>query len=65
MAWTERGSSIEEAANALGRKIRQDFAASSGYPDLAVYVSYAHGDETAEQIYGKDKLPRLALLKKK
>lgn len=64
MAWPE-GKPVEEAANALGRELRSEFAATSGYPDLSVYVSYAWGDETLEQIYGKEKLPRLAALKKK
>ncbi|RYP20632.1 hypothetical protein DL765_002703 [Monosporascus sp. GIB2] len=65
MSWPELGNPVEEAANALARELRRDFAATSGYPDLSVYVSYAHGDETVQQIYGKDKLPRLVALKRK
>ncbi|KAI0849726.1 hypothetical protein F5Y00DRAFT_268817 [Daldinia vernicosa] len=57
---TEAGTAGDE----LGRQIRSDFAATSGYPDLAVYVNYAHGDESLEQIYGRSQLPRLAVLKK-
>lgn len=53
------------AVEALAKELRTSFADTSGYPDLAVYVSYAHGDETLEQRYGADKLPRLAALKKK
>ncbi|KAI0882108.1 FAD-binding domain-containing protein [Annulohypoxylon maeteangense] len=64
MAWTEPGNPVEESANALARELRLDIVATSGYPDLSVYVNYAYGDETLEQIYGKDKLPRLAKLKK-
>lgn len=48
----------------MGRQLRSEFAATSGYPDLAVYVNSAHGDETLEQKYGARKLPRLAALKK-
>ncbi|KAI5867521.1 hypothetical protein GGS23DRAFT_612659 [Durotheca rogersii] len=59
----EAGSSSDEPGNALGRELRQDFAAVSGYSGLSVYVNYAHGDETLEQIYGANKLPRLAKLK--
>ncbi|KAI0116553.1 hypothetical protein GGR51DRAFT_546059 [Nemania sp. FL0031] len=54
----------DDEAEELAREIRSDFAATSGYPELAVYVSYAHGDESLEQIYGSTKLPRLTALKK-
>lgn len=64
MGWPELGNPVEEAANAFARELRDAFAATSGYSDLSVYVSYAHGDENIEQIYGKDKLPRLVALKK-
>ncbi|KAF3055119.1 hypothetical protein GL218_07727 [Daldinia childiae] len=64
MSWSELGSSVEEAANILARELRRDFSKTSGFDDLSVYVSYAHGDETVEQIYGKEKLPRLVSLKK-
>ncbi|KAK7755871.1 hypothetical protein SLS62_002158 [Diatrype stigma] len=64
MTWDKPGDPVEDVINTFAREMRQDFAAESGYPDLSVYVSYAHGDETLEQIYGKDKLPRLASLKK-
>ncbi|TVY43293.1 FAD-linked oxidoreductase [Lachnellula subtilissima] len=63
LSW-EAGSSVGDASNALGLEIRKDFAATSGYPDLTVYVNYAHGDEKIEQIYSAEKLPRLAALKK-
>ncbi|KAK6956053.1 hypothetical protein Daesc_001323 [Daldinia eschscholtzii] len=65
MTWPDSGNPVGEAADSLGRELRQDFFRMSGYDDLSVYVSYAHGDETLEQIYGKDKLPRLVSLKKK
>ncbi|KAK0634890.1 hypothetical protein B0T17DRAFT_514654 [Bombardia bombarda] len=57
-------SATSTAATKLGRQLRDDFVKTSGYPDLSVYVSYAHGDEKIEQIYGRNKLPRLAALKK-
>ncbi|KAK9794408.1 putative FAD-binding PCMH-type domain-containing protein [Seiridium cardinale] len=62
-SWAEAGSPTAAAANTLGAQLRQEFSDTSGYPDLAVYVSYAHGDETLEQRYGKEKLHRLAALK--
>lgn len=60
--WTD--SSVEEASNDMAKEIRSDIVATSGYDQLAVYVSYAHGDETLEQMFGVDKLPRLAALKR-
>ncbi|KAG8158429.1 hypothetical protein KVR01_011551 [Diaporthe batatas] len=60
----DRDEVLADASNKLGRELRADFSQTSGYPDLSVYVSYAHSDETIEQVYGRDKLPRLAALKK-
>lgn len=54
-----------EAGDELGLELRSDFAATSGFSDLAVYVNYAHGDESLEQIYGAAQLPILAAIKKK
>lgn len=64
-SWAEGGSPTERAGDSLGNDLRNDFAANSGYSDLAVHVTYAHGDETLEQTYGKHKLPRLAALKQR
>ncbi|KAI0398686.1 hypothetical protein F4802DRAFT_592432 [Xylaria palmicola] len=64
-AYTNATTQLAEAANNMGREIRSDFVATSGYQDLAVYVNYAYGDESLEQIYGERKLPRLAALKAK
>ncbi|KAJ8123625.1 hypothetical protein ONZ43_g474 [Nemania bipapillata] len=55
----------EEPDSAFGNEIRSDLAATSGFDELAAYTNYAHGDEKLEQIYGKNKLPRLASLKAK
>jgi len=63
LTW-QPGSSVAGPSNDLGVQLRKDFAATSGYSGLSVYVNYAHGDESAETIYGS-KLPRLAALKKK
>ncbi|KAB2571594.1 FAD-linked oxidoreductase azaL [Lasiodiplodia theobromae] len=60
-SWTDE--SAADAANKNCEEIRADLVASSGYDDHAVYVSYAHGDETPEQMFGAEKLPRLAALK--
>ncbi|KAI0202890.1 hypothetical protein F4808DRAFT_458596 [Astrocystis sublimbata] len=61
--WGSLGDTVETAANAMGRELRSDFAATSGYGNLTVYVNYAAGDESLESIYGANKLPRLAKLK--
>ncbi|KAI1771739.1 hypothetical protein F4818DRAFT_428910 [Hypoxylon cercidicola] len=54
----------ESAEVALGREVRADNVATSGYPELTTFINYAHGDERLERIYGENKLPRLAALKK-
>ncbi|KAJ4303141.1 hypothetical protein N0V90_002033 [Kalmusia sp. IMI 367209] len=61
--WAEVGDPVEAAANEMGRELRGDFAETSGYGNLTVYVNYALGDESLESIYGANKLPRLASLK--
>ncbi|KAI0550085.1 FAD-binding domain-containing protein [Xylaria curta] len=51
-------------ATKYGKNWRDQFAATSGYPQLAAYINSAHGDESLESIYGANKLPRLSALKK-
>ncbi|KAI0191049.1 hypothetical protein F4808DRAFT_465490 [Astrocystis sublimbata] len=48
----------------FGDEIRATLQTRSGYDNLSIFYNYARGDETLEQIYGKEKLPRLAKLKK-
>lgn len=64
MRWDAPGNPVETVADAMGRELRNDYAKTSGYNGLTVYVNYAHGDETPEQMYGRNKLHRLAKLKK-
>lgn len=54
-----------EIANAFAKELRADFVATSGYPELSAYLSYAYKNETAAQNFGRDKLPRLIQLKQK
>jgi hypothetical protein len=61
--WGTVGDPVETAANELGRELRSDLVATSGYDNLTVYANYGWGDENIESIYGANKLPRLALLK--
>ncbi|KAI1433773.1 hypothetical protein GGR50DRAFT_695729 [Xylaria sp. CBS 124048] len=63
--WNDPTDPVKGPSNDVSVKIRSELVATSGYDDLAVYVNYANGDETPEQIYGKDKLPRLVALKNK
>lgn len=62
-SWTD--PSLEDRVNSFARSLRAEYVATSGYDSLEVYVSYAHGDEPLEQIYGAEKLPRLIGLKNK
>ena len=59
------GDPAAEAGTQLGSELRNSWASTSGYPELSVYINYARGDEKLSQLYGADKLPRLAALKRK
>jgi hypothetical protein len=48
----------------MGLELRNDFKIAAGNKNGDVFANYARGDETLEQIYSKEKLPRLARLKK-
>ncbi|KAL4946803.1 hypothetical protein BDV06DRAFT_229681 [Aspergillus oleicola] len=66
--WRETETYVTSAraqSNEVGRRIRETLFTSSGYPGGAVYVNYALGDESLQQIYGAEKLPRLSNLKRK
>lgn len=63
LAW--QTSDFEEHVNSFGRGVRHELQATSGYDSPAVYVNYAHGDETLGDRYGEKKLDRLIGLKKK
>jgi hypothetical protein len=65
MRWLEPSDPFGETINAFAKGLVDKIAAASGYPGVSAYVNYAWGDETLEQIYRKDKLPRLAKLKMK
>ncbi|TGJ85551.1 hypothetical protein E0Z10_g3189 [Xylaria hypoxylon] len=65
MSWSNGDQHTAEAAKALGMELRDEVTATAGYPDLSVFINYAHGDEKVEQIYGTDNLAKLAKLKKK
>ncbi|CAH0021155.1 unnamed protein product [Clonostachys rhizophaga] len=63
--WSWTTPEAREECIKMGNELLRDFVATSGYPDVSVYVNYASGNETVEQKFGKDKLPRLASLKRK
>ncbi|KAI0430782.1 hypothetical protein F5Y09DRAFT_355762 [Xylaria sp. FL1042] len=63
--WAEGDTVTEAASHQLGLELRDDLLLTSGYDEVSVFVNYARGDEGLESIYGRDKLPRLAELKKK
>ncbi|KAM0251916.1 hypothetical protein ACHAQJ_007931 [Trichoderma viride] len=64
-AWTAGDDVTAQASNQLGEQLRNQFAETSGYTDQTVFLNYARGDETIENIYSERKLPQLAKLKKK
>ena len=47
------------------KKLRNDMMTACGNPEGNVFPNYARGIEKPEQVYGKAKLPRLRILKKK
>jgi hypothetical protein len=65
MRWTGLDNPFGETANKFAVGLRDEIAATSGYSGVSAYINYAWGDETLEQIYREDKLPRLAALKQK
>ncbi|KAL6831869.1 hypothetical protein V8C40DRAFT_273301 [Trichoderma camerunense] len=64
-AYVAGDEATARASNKLGEELRNQLAVTSGYSEKAVFVNYARGEESIENIYGKRKLPRLAQLKKK
>ena len=50
-------------ANKLAVDLRSEFAATGGFGQPEIYVSYAHGDEDPKYTFGASKLPRLVKLK--
>lgn len=56
--------SVDAEINAFARSNRDRFAKTSGFADLELYTTYAHGDEGPEVWY-RDSLPRLRSLKQK
>ncbi|KAI1125556.1 hypothetical protein F5Y10DRAFT_246815 [Nemania abortiva] len=62
--WAEGDAATAEAANKVGLELREELVLTSGYDEPSVFVNYARGDEGLENIYGRDKLPRLVQLKK-
>ena len=65
MAWNGVDAETEAKATVVGEELRRDLAKSGGYQPLSVYVNYAVGHKSLEELYGKEKLPRLLQLKKK
>jgi hypothetical protein len=56
---------LDGIVDGYARRIRDVIVRTAGTAGLNVYVSYSHGDETLEEIYGEQKLGRLAKLKKR
>ena len=56
-------ASIDDASTGYPSRMRDAFVDGAGTDGLESYVSYSHGDEPYEAVYGREKLPRLAALK--
>ena len=59
--YTDR--SLDEPVNEFLGSSRAKLHATSGFPELSVYVNYAHGDEGPRGWYSSRKLARLNALK--
>ena len=55
--------SLDDETTGYPRRMRDALVPTAGTDGLEVYVNYSSGDETLEQLYSKEKLPRLAALK--
>ena len=64
MRWPGLDNPFGETADEFAKGLRDQLAATSGYPGLSAYVNYAWGDETLEEIYREDKLRHLVAVKK-
>ncbi|KAI0802112.1 FAD-binding domain-containing protein [Xylaria sp. FL0064] len=64
LRWTGLDNPFGNMANAFAKELRADLVDTSGYSELSAYVSYAYGDETLDQKFGRDKLSRLMELKR-
>ncbi|KAH7355885.1 hypothetical protein BKA66DRAFT_377034, partial [Pyrenochaeta sp. MPI-SDFR-AT-0127] len=64
MTYNYNDASIDAAVSDFADASRQKLVKTSGFPELELYTTYAHGDEGAQAWY-RDSLPRLQALKKK
>lgn len=58
-------STSDASIEYLPEKMRSTIASTAGTDGLQVYIGFSNGDEPVESVFGKEKLPRLAALKKK
>lgn len=59
-------SSLGDKIDDFALAALESFNATSGFDDdMHIYVSYAHGTEGLNPMYGAEKLPKLLELKKK
>ena len=63
-AYAPNNTALENTVNAFSLATRNQIQPMSGYPDLAVYLGFAHGDEGPSVWYTPGKLGRLSALKR-
>ena len=65
--WSGNGTEAREKAESYGKQMRAALAAGDNETASSahVYLNYAMGDESLEQVYGAEPLPKLQALKKR
>ncbi|KAI5918413.1 hypothetical protein F4810DRAFT_576182 [Camillea tinctor] len=63
-SWDQGDDATASASATFAQELMSEVVETSGYSDVTIFVNYANGDEKQENIYGADKLPRLAQLKR-
>ena len=63
-SYAGNSSTLENTVNTFSQSVRSKLQPTSGYPSLAVYWGFAHGDEGPSVWYSPRKLGRLTSLKR-
>jgi hypothetical protein len=63
--YAPNGSALDKVVDTFSQAARAQLQETSGYPTLATYVNFAHGDEGPVAWHGARKLGKLMNLKQK
>lgn len=64
LEFTYTDAELDGVVDGYARRLRDVFVKTAGTDGLNAYVSYSHGDERLEEIYGERKLKRLVRVKR-